>query len=168
MSKLKVAIIMGSDSDYPVVKPCLKVLKDFGIEFEVRVMSAHRTPDAAADFAKNAEANGFGVIIGAAGKAAHLPGVLAAFTILPVIGIPVKSSTLDGLDSLLSIVQMPKGIPVATVAVDGADNAGILAAQILSLGDDSIKDKLTQFKKAMADEVQKKDKALSDTVSKEF
>jgi len=168
MSKLKVAIIMGSDSDYPVVKPCLRVLKDFGIEFEVRVMSAHRTPDAAADFAKNAEANGFGVIIGAAGKAAHLPGVLAAFTILPAIGIPVKSSTLDGLDSLLSIVQMPKGIPVATVAVDGADNAGILAAQILSLGDDSIKEKLRQFKKAMADEVQKKDNVLSETVSKEF
>ena len=119
----KVAVVMGSDSDFPVLKSCIKLLKEFGVEVEVMVCSAHRTPDKAAEFAKSAEDNGIGVIIAAAGKAAHLPGVLAAFTPLPVIGIPVKSSTMDGLDSLLSIVQMPSGIPVATVAIDGADNA---------------------------------------------
>ena len=129
MSK-KVAVIMGSDSDFPIVSPAIKRLKSFGIPVEVRVMSAHRTPDAAAEFSKNAKAEGFGVIIAAAGKAAHLGGVLAAHTTLPVIGIPVKSSTLDGLDALLSTVQMPSGIPVATVAIDGADNAAILAAQM--------------------------------------
>ncbi|MFI3207009.1 MAG: 5-(carboxyamino)imidazole ribonucleotide mutase, partial [Clostridia bacterium] len=117
MSK-KVAIVMGSDSDFPIVEPAVIKLKNFGVEVEVRVMSAHRTPDMAADFSKNAKANGFGVIIAAAGKAAHLGGVLAAHTTLPVIGIPVKSSTLDGLDALLATVQMPAGIPVATVAID--------------------------------------------------
>ena len=129
---------MGSDSDFPIVSPAIKRLKSFGIPVEVRVMSAHRTPDAAAEFSKNAKAEGFGVIIAAAGKAAHLGGVLAAHTTLPVIGVPVKSSTLDGLDALLSTVQMPSGIPVATVAIDGADNAAILAAQMLALSDDSI------------------------------
>lgn len=127
MSK-KVAVIMGSDSDFPVVSPAIRRLKQFGIPVEARVMSAHRTPEAAAEFSKNAEKDGFGVIIAAAGKAAHLAGVLAAHTTLPVIGIPVKSSTLDGLDALLATVQMPSGIPVATVAIDGADNAAILAA----------------------------------------
>jgi len=117
----KVAIIMGSDSDLPVLKPAIERLKSFGVETEVRIMSAHRTPAAAAEFSANAAKNGFGVIIAAAGKAAHLAGALAANTTLPVIGIPVKSSTLDGLDALLSTVQMPKGIPVATVAIDGAD-----------------------------------------------
>ena len=128
MSVKKVAVIMGSDSDFPVVTPAIKRLKEFGIPVEVRVMSAHRTPDAAASFSANAVKDGFGVIIAAAGKAAHLAGVLAAHTTLPVIGIPVKSSTLDGLDALLATVQMPSGIPVATVAIDGADNAVILAA----------------------------------------
>lgn len=161
MSKTpKAAVIMGSDSDFPVVKKCITMLKKFGITADVNVISAHRTPDAAADYAKNAEANGVDVIIAAAGKAAHLAGVLAAFTTLPVIGIPMKSSTLDGLDSLLSMVQMPKGIPVATVAVDGADNAGILAAQILSLKYEEIKPLLCQFKKDMADEVEKKNLAI--------
>ena len=130
---MKVGIVMGSKSDYPVVERTEKILKDFGVEFETRIISAHRTPSAAMEFSSKAEENGIEVIIAAAGKAAHLGGVLAAFTPLPVIGLPVKSSTLTGLDSLLSIVQMPKGVPVATVAIDGAENAGILAVQILSL-----------------------------------
>ena len=134
MSK-KVAVIMGSDSDLPVVKGALEELDKFGIPYEVHVMSAHRTPALAAEFASNAKKNGFGVILSAAGKAAHLGGVLAAHTTLPVVGIPVKSSTLDGLDALLATVQMPKGIPVATVAIDGAANAAILAAQMLALSD---------------------------------
>src|SRR5574344_1792872 len=131
----KVAVIMGSDSDFPVVANAIKTLKEFDVPFEVHVMSAHRTPQMAADFAGEARENGFGVIIAAAGKAAHLAGVLAAHTTLPVIGIPVKSSTLDGLDALLATVQMPSGIPVATVAIDGADNAAILAAQMLAFSD---------------------------------
>ncbi|MBR7164308.1 MAG: 5-(carboxyamino)imidazole ribonucleotide mutase [Clostridia bacterium] len=156
----KAAVIMGSDSDFPVVKKCIAMLKKFGVEADVNVISAHRTPDAAAEYAKNAEKNGIDVIIAAAGKAAHLAGVLAAFTTLPVIGIPMKSSTLDGLDSLLSMVQMPKGIPVATVAVDGADNAGILAAQILALKYEEIAPRLAQFKQDMAEEVEKKNLAI--------
>ena len=138
----KVAVIMGSDSDLPVVKGALTELDHFGISYEVHVMSAHRTPALAAEFAGNAKKNGFGVILAAAGKAAHLGGVLAAHTTLPVIGIPVKSSTLDGLDALLATVQMPKGIPVATVAIDGAANAAILAAQMLALSDPEIDAKL--------------------------
>lgn len=164
MSK-KVAVIMGSDSDFPIVSPAIKRLKSFGIPVEVRVMSAHRTPDAAAEFSKNAKTEGFGVIIAAAGKAAHLGGVLAAHTTLPVIGIPVKSSTLDGLDALLSTVQMPSGIPVATVAIDGADNAAILAAQMLALSDDSIAAQLEQMKVDMAKGVAKKNEALQAKVA---
>ena len=164
MSK-KVAVIMGSDSDFPIVSPAIKRLKSFGIPVEVRVMSAHRTPDAAAEFSKNAKAEGFGVIIAAAGKAAHLGGVLAAHTTLPVIGIPVKSSTLDGLDALLSTVQMPSGIPVATVAIDGADNAAILAAQMLALSDDSIAAQLEQMKVDMEKGVAKKNEALQAKVA---
>ncbi|MBQ3226746.1 MAG: 5-(carboxyamino)imidazole ribonucleotide mutase [Clostridia bacterium] len=162
MSKAKVAVIMGSDSDFPVVKKCLVMLKKFGIEAEVSVISAHRTPEMAAQYAKNAEENGIEVIIAAAGKAAHLGGVLAAFTTLPVIGIPIKSSTMDGLDSLLSMVQMPKGIPVATVAIDGADNAGILAAQILSLAHPEIKPLLCAYKEEMEQEVIKKNEAIKE------
>lgn len=158
----KVAIVMGSDSDLPVLKSCIKILKDFGVETEVSVISAHRTPDKAAQYAKDAEKNGFGVIIAAAGKAAHLPGVLAAFTVLPVIGIPIKSSTLDGLDSLLSIVQMPKGIPVATVAVDGAENAALLAVQILGTADKKLRDKMKEYKVKMAEEVEKKDLKIKE------
>jgi len=157
----KAAIVMGSDSDLPVLEPAFKRLKDFGIPFEAHIMSAHRTPAKAADFAANAKNGGFGVIIAAAGKAAHLAGVLAAHTTLPVIGIPVKSS-LDGLDALLSTVQMPPGIPVATVAIDGADNAAILAAQILALEDPSLCEKLSDLKKEMADKVEQKDRQLQE------
>ena len=164
MSK-KVAVIMGSDSDFPTVAPAIKRLKGFGIPLEVRVMSAHRTPDAAAEFSKNAKTEGFGVIIAAAGKAAHLAGVLAAHTTLPVIGIPVKSSTLDGLDALLATVQMPSGIPVATVAIDGADNAAILAAQMLALSDDSIAAQLEQMKLDMEKGVALKNEALQEKVA---
>lgn len=156
----KVAVIMGSDSDLPVMKGTVSQLKKFGIPYELHVISAHRTPEKAAQFAADAEKNGFGVIIAAAGKAAHLGGVLAAFTTLPVIGVPIKSSTMDGLDSLLSMVQMPKGVPVATMAIDGADNAGIFAAQILSVSDPGLKEKLTLFKSDMAAEVEDKDKKL--------
>ena len=156
---------MGSDSDFPTVAPAIKRLKGFGIPVEVRVMSAHRTPDAAAEFSKNAKAEGFGVIIAAAGKAAHLAGVLAAHTTLPVIGIPVKSSTLDGLDALLATVQMPSGIPVATVAIDGVDNAAILAAQMLALSDDSIAAQLEQMKLDMEKGVALKNEALQEKVA---
>ena len=161
---LKTAVIMGSDSDFETMKATIKKLKDFGMPFEVRVISAHRTPVLAEEFASNAEKNGFGVIIAAAGKAAHLGGVLAAFTTLPVIAVPIKSSTLDGLDSLLSMVQMPSGIPVATVAIDGAQNAAILAAQILSLSDKSLKEKLRAEKEAMVSGVMKKDAAMQEQV----
>ena len=153
MSK-KVAVIMGSDSDFPVVSPAIRRLKQFGIPVEARVMSAHRTPEAAAEFSKNAEKDGFGVIIAAAGKAAHLAGVLAAHTTLPVIGIPVKSSTLDGLDALL-----------ATVQIDGADNAAILAAQMLALSDESIAKQLHQMKVDMEQGVAKKNEALQQKVA---
>lgn len=156
---------MGSDSDFPTVAPAIKRLKGFGIPVEVRVMSAHRTPDAAAEFSKNAKAEGFGIIIAAAGKAAHLAGVLAAHTTLPVIGIPVKSSTLDGLDALLATVQMPSGIPVATVAIDGADNAAILAAQMLALSDDSIAAQLEQMKLDMEKGVALKNEVLQEKVA---
>jgi 5-(carboxyamino)imidazole ribonucleotide mutase len=157
----KAAILMGSDSDLPALEPAFKRLKDFGIPVEAHVMSAHRTPALACEFASKARENGFGVIIAAAGKAAHLAGVVAAHTTLPVIGIPVKSS-LDGLDALLATVQMPAGIPVATVAIDGADNAGILAAQILSLEDASIAEKLAKMKADMVEQVIEKDKKLQE------
>ena len=159
MSK-KVAVVMGSDSDLETMKPCIARLQSFGIPTEVRVISAHRTPAAAETFASQARENGFGVIIAAAGKAAHLAGVIAAYTTLPVIGVPIKTSMMGGLDSLLSMVQMPKGIPVACVAVDGADNAAILAAQMLALSDASLSSALKDFKSAMADEVAEKDRRL--------
>lgn len=162
----KVAVIMGSDSDLPVVAGCIKKLREMGIPTEAHVLSAHRTPAEAAAFVSGAKDAGFGVLIAAAGKAAHLAGVLAAHTILPVIGVPIKSSTLDGLDSLLSTVQMPKGIPVATVAIDGAENAAILAAQMLALGEERLADKLEKMKKSMAEEVLKKDSALQAEVEK--
>ena len=157
---MKIAVVMGSDSDYEVVKKGLDILKYFGVEYEARVISAHRTPDTALEFAKGAEKNGFEVIIGAAGKAAHLPGVLAAMTVLPVIGLPIKSSTMDGLDSLLSIVQMPKGIPVATVAINGAENAALLAVQMLSIKDESLREKLKKHRIEMAEEVNRKDSRI--------
>lgn len=162
MAVKKVAVIMGSDSDLPVVSKAMDKLKAFGVPVEAHVMSAHRTPEAAASFASSAADNGFGVIIAAAGKAAHLAGVLAAHTVLPVIGIPVKSSTLDGLDALLSTVQMPSGIPVATVAIDGAENAALLAVQMLALSDEGLKTKLLDMKKEMAEAVLAKDRALAE------
>ncbi len=165
MSSPKVAVIMGSDSDFDKMKACIKRLKSFNIEPVVRVISAHRTPYEAEQFAKNAEKDGIEVIIAAAGKAAHLGGVLAAFTTLPVIGVPIKSSTMDGLDSLLSMVQMPSGIPVACVAIDGSDNAGILAAQMLSLKYDYLKDMLNEHKASMVKGVMEKDKNLQSLVA---
>ena len=150
---MKVAVVMGSKSDYPVVQKAEDILKDFEIEFETRIISAHRTPKIAAEFAENAEASGIEVIIAAAGKAAHLAGVLAAGTPLPVIGLPVKSSTLDGLDSLLSVVQMPKGIPVATVAIDGAENAALLAIQIMSLKYPALRTAMKEYKGKMEKEI---------------
>jgi len=164
----KVLVVMGSDSDFPVVKDCLKTLKDFGVKFEALVCSAHRTPEKAAEKAKNAKQNGCGVIIAAAGKAAHLPGVLAAFTTLPVIGLPIKSSFQDGLDSLLSIVQMPPGVPVATVGVNGAANAAILAVQILALADPELEMRLESYKSNMRAKVEKKNSSLQDIISKEI
>lgn len=161
----KVGVIMGSDSDMPVVEAAIKSLKSFGVETEVRIMSAHRTPDAVASFASNAKENGFGVIIAAAGKAAHLAGVIAGHTTLPVIGIPIKSSTLDGLDALLATVQMPSGIPVATVAINGAENAAILAVQMLAVSDDELAEKLAAHRKAMAEAVMKKDAALNGGIN---
>ena len=157
---MKVAILMGSDSDFPVVERCIEVLKKFEVSVEARVLSAHRTPHLAIEYAMKAEENGIEVLIGAAGKAAHLPGVIAGVTTLPVIGIPIKSSTLDGLDSLLSIVQMPSGIPVATVAVDGAENAGLLAVQMLSIKYPELRTKLKQYKIEMSEGVLKKDQAI--------
>ena len=158
----KVGIIMGSDSDLPVVEKAIDTLKEFGVPCEVHVFSAHRTPIQAADFSKNARANGFGAIIAAAGKAAHLAGAIAANTTLPVIGIPVKSSTLDGLDALLSTVQMPAGIPVATVAIDGAANAALLAIQILAVEDKELAEKLDASRKSASEKVLEKNKAVED------
>ena len=152
----KVAVIMGSDSDWPVVKGACAQLKALDIPFEAHILSAHRTPAEAAEFARNAKANGFGVILCAAGMAAHLAGAFAANTTLPVIGIPVKSSTLDGLDALLSTVQMPTGIPVATVAIDGAANAALLAIQILAVSDMALAEKIRQARAAESQKVLEK------------
>lgn len=160
----KTAVILGSDSDLPVMKGCFETLKELGIPFEAHVMSAHRTPDGAASFADEAGKNGIGVIIAAAGKAAHLAGALAARTILPVIGVPIKSSTMDGLDSLFSTVQMPSGVPVATVAINGAKNAAILAAQIIALSDGELAEKLEDMKKQMKESVIEKDAKLQAEV----
>ena len=164
----KVAVIMGSDSDLPVVKPAIDKLKSFGVPVEAHVMSAHRTPALASEFAANAKVNGFGVIIAAAGKAAHLGGVLAAHTTLPVIGIPMKTSDLGGVDSLYSIVQMPSGIPVATVAINGGKNAGILAAKILAASDPELLSRLKAYSEKMKNEVVGKAEKLDKTGYKEY
>lgn len=156
----KVAVIMGSDSDLPVLQGCFQTLRRLEIPFEAHVYSAHRTPEAAAAFARSARENGFGVLIAAAGKAAHLAGALAAQTILPVIGIPVKASALDGLDALLSTVQMPGGIPVATVAINGSENAALLAAQMLALEDGKLAQRLLTMRQAQRDAVLEKDRKL--------
>ena len=162
----KVAIIMGSDSDLPVVEKAFAVLEEYGVPFEVHVYSAHRTPVEARDFAVNARKNGFGAVIAAAGKAAHLAGAVAANTTLPVIGIPVKSSTLDGLDALLSTVQMPSGIPVATVAIDGAANAALLAVQVLAVSDEELAEKLADSRAKAAAAVLEKDKSVAEKYNK--
>lgn len=153
----KVAVIMGSDSDLKVMQGAIDMLRQFEVPFAVRVISAHRTPEAARDFAASAIENGFGAIICGAGKAAHLAGAFAANTTLPVIGIPIKSSTLDGLDALLSTVQMPSGMPVATVAIDGAANAALLAVQMLALSDEALAAKLTSYRRNLTEKVEKKD-----------
>lgn len=158
----KAAIIMGSDSDFPVVKGAADMLQELGIPFEVHIYSAHRTPEAVQDFISRARADGFGVIIAAAGKAAHLAGVLAAGTTLPVIGIPMRSSALDGMDALLSTVQMPPGVPVAAVAIDGAVNAALLAAEILSVSDDAVAEKLQAKRDADRARVLAKNKAIEE------
>ena len=157
-----VGIIMGSDSDWPTVEPAAQVLADFGIPFEVGVVSAHRTPEKMLAYAKEAHTRGLKAIIACAGGAAHLPGMVAAATPLPVIGIPRALKDLDGLDSLLSIVQMPSGVPVATVSIGGAKNAGLLAARILGAGDPAIQGKMVDYQKQMAEEVEQKDKNLRD------
>ncbi len=157
----KVAVIMGSDSDLPVVSKAMDTLKEYGVPYEVHVYSAHRTPVEAKEFSVNARQNGFGVIIAAAGKAAHLAGAIAANATIPVVGIPVKASTLDGLDALLSTVQMPAGIPVATVAIDGAVNAALLAVQILSVADEELADKLSEARKKASENVLKKDAEIA-------
>ncbi len=162
----KIAILMGSDSDFPVVEKALTTLDKYGVPFEVHVYSAHRTPEEARDFAMNARENGFGAIIAAAGKAAHLAGAMAANTTLPVIGIPIKSSTLDGLDALLSTVQMPGGMPVATVAIDGAENAALLAIQILAVTDEELAAKLRLARLENAKKVLEKDRMLADKYNK--
>lgn len=154
---MKVSIVMGSISDREIAEKVTKILDKFGVEYEVRVISAHRTPYIAVEFAENAEGNGTEVIIAIAGKAAHLAGVLAGITLLPVIGIPAKSSTMDGLDSLLSVVQMPKGVPVATVAIDGGENGGLLAIQMLSIKYPELRQKFKEYKKEMAEETVKID-----------
>ena len=160
----KVAVVMGSKSDFEAVKPALKALKKFDVPFFVRVLSAHRTPDEVHEPVNNAEKDNVGVFIAAAGKAAHLAGVIAGLSTLPVIGIPMKSSTMDGLDSLLSVVQMPSGVPVATVAIGGSENAGILAAQILALGDKQLAQKLKDYKKEMQAKVHKDDASIQDEI----
>ena len=158
---MKAAIIMGSKSDYPVVERAESVFKEFGVDYETRIISAHRTPRIAEKFASEAEENGIEVMIAAAGKAAHLGGVLAAYTAMPVIGLPIKSSTLDGLDSLLSMVQMPKGVPVATVAIDGAENAALLAIQILSVKYPELREKMKAYKIKMENDIVKQDQELN-------
>ena len=158
----KIGIVMGSDSDLKVVEKAAETLREYGVPFEMHVFSAHRTPVEAAGFAKSARENGFGAIIAAAGKAAHLAGAIAANTTLPVIGIPIKSSNLDGMDALLSTVQMPSGIPVATVAIDGAVNAALLCIQILSVIDSGLAEKITAARAAAAQKVLEKNKAIEE------
>lgn len=158
----KVAVIMGSDSDLPIVAPAIKQLKELGIETQARVISAHRTPEEAHEFSSNAVKNGFGVIIAAAGMAAHLGGVIAASTVLPVIGIPCSAKVLDGMDAMLATIMMPPGIPVAAVGVNAAKNAALLAAEIIAVGDDVLREKLEQMRRDMAQQVRDKDIALQE------
>ena len=163
MERKQVSIVMGSDSDWPVMKEAAEMLDEFGVGYEIDVVSAHRTPDKLYDFARKAHNRGIGVIIAGAGGAAHLPGMLAAISPLPIIGVPIKSSnSIDGWDSVLSILQMPGGVPVATVALNGAKNAGILAAQILSVSDEEIQNRIVQYKQELKEKVKIKAKNLKN------
>ncbi|MCH5253869.1 MAG: 5-(carboxyamino)imidazole ribonucleotide mutase [Lachnospiraceae bacterium] len=164
----QVGIVMGSDSDMPVMAKAAEVLEEFGISYEMKIISAHREPDVFFEYAKSAESKGFKVIIAGAGKAAHLPGMCAAIFPMPVIGIPMKTSDLGGVDSLYSIVQMPSGIPVATVAINGGQNAGILAAKILATSDDALLKKLKEYAQGLKESVQKKDERLQETGYKNY
>ncbi|MDF1882818.1 5-(carboxyamino)imidazole ribonucleotide mutase [Sulfurimonas sp. SAG-AH-194-C21] len=168
MSKALVGIIMGSDSDLPVMSAAVAMCEEFGIAYEVDIVSAHRTPEKLISYSKSAEDRGLVVIIAGAGGAAHLPGMVASETALPVIGVPVRSSSLDGMDSLLSIVQMPGGVPVATVAINGAKNAGILAAQIIGAMDNSVREKITAYKLNMRQEVDNKSSKLQELGYKDY
>lgn len=168
MSKAVVGIIMGSDSDLPVMSAAAQICEEFGIEFELDIVSAHRTPAKLVEYASSAEKRGLKVIIAGAGGAAHLPGMVASETVLPVIGVPVRSSSLDGMDSLLSIVQMPGGVPVATVAINGAKNAGILAAQIIGSSDAALREKIAMYKETMKQEVDKKSEKLQKVAYKKY
>jgi 5-(carboxyamino)imidazole ribonucleotide mutase len=159
-NELKVSVIMGSDSDLPVMEKAINTLKEFNVPFEVRIISAHRSPTILQEFISNAQARNVAVIIAGAGGSAHLPGVIASYTTLPVIGVPIKSKSLNGLDSLLSIVQMPSGVPVATVAIDGAKNAALLAIQILSVGNGKYSLMLNEYKKKLSDESMKKNEKI--------
>ena len=168
MSKVLVGIIMGSDSDLPVMSAAAEMCEELGIEYEVDIVSAHRTPQRLVEYATEAEKRGLKVIIAGAGGAAHLPGMVAAQSVLPVIGVPVRSSSLDGMDSLLSIVQMPGGVPVATVAINGAKNAGILAAQIIGASDSSLRERIAAYKHRIGQEVEQKVKRLKKATYKEY
>ncbi len=163
---MKVAIIMGSDSDLPVLEPAIATLAEFGVGAEVTVASAHRTPEKVREFVATAAAGGAGVFIAAAGAAAHLPGVVASFTTLPVIGVPVNSTSLGGMDALLSIAQMPPGIPVATMAINGAKNAALFAVQVLATADPALREKLAEHRRAMAAEVEKKAAKIAATLGR--
>lgn len=168
MSKPLVGIIMGSDSDLPVMRAAIEMCEEFGIDYEVDIVSAHRTPEKLVTYASCAEERGLKVIIAGAGGAAHLPGMVAAITVLPVIGVPVRSSSLDGMDSLLSIVQMPGGVPVATVAINGAKNAGILAAQIIGSSDSDLRKKIAVYKNKLQNEVNQKSAKLQKVEYKQY
>ncbi|KXG78718.1 N5-carboxyaminoimidazole ribonucleotide mutase [Fervidicola ferrireducens] len=168
MEKPLVGIIMGSDSDLPVMQEAAKILEEFGIDFELTIVSAHRTPERMFDYAKNCDKRGIEVIIAGAGGAAHLPGMVASITPLPVIGVPVKTSSLEGMDSLLSIVQMPPGVPVATVAINNAKNAGILAAEILGIKYPEIKKKVAEYKEKMKKEVEEKAARMENIGYREY
>ena len=164
----QVAVVMGSDSDLKTLQPAIELLNEFGITNEVRILSAHRTPKRMMDFAQMAESNGFGVIIAGAGGAAHLPGMVASLTTLPVIGVPVKSKALSGIDSMYSILQMPSGIPVATVAIEGGLNAGLLATQILAINNIELKSKLKTYRSKLHDLVKKKDQSIREIGAKKY
>lgn len=168
MNKPLVGIIMGSDSDLPVMRAAIEMCEEFGVDYEVDIVSAHRTPEKLVAYASTAEERGLKVIIAGAGGAAHLPGMVAAITVLPVIGVPVRTSSLDGMDSLLSIVQMPGGVPVATVAINGAKNAGILAAQIIGTSDSSLRKKIADYKNKLQTEVDQKSEKLKKVEYKQY